>query len=65
MNFGTTNNQILINRSTVVTVTAKDSSGNLIGTGGEYFSVNGLPMTDNLDGTYTYPYTFNNIGKTN
>ena len=65
LNFGTTNNQILKTSSTTVIVTAKDSSGSLIGIGGENFSVNGLPMTDNSDGTYSYPITFNNIGKVN
>ena len=64
MNFGTVNNRIVKTHSTVITVTAKDSSGSLITTGNEFFfSVNSLPMTDNSDGTYTYPYTFNNIGK--
>ena len=63
MNFQTVNNQILQYHSTVITVTAKDSSGNLITIGGEFFfSVNSLPMTDNSDGTYTYPYTFNDLG---
>ena len=48
---------------TTITVTARDSDGNLITTGGEYFLVGNNYMTDNGNGTYSYSVTLNYAGK--
>ena len=48
--------------SIAITVTAKDSAGNPITTGGEYFLVNDSDMIDNGNGTYSYSEPLNYAG---